>query len=325
MKWEQKSDQELLKYQQDLAIHPEVHQSKQIPKRTNLLLHIDLQSNNIKHKLVFRTVPIWKWRSWRYFLFSDFVNVDKLLYYFFKPIIPRNLSFTYTSSTPNNHFTKSKFFQTAVPRLLSITFWNNIQPSRWVRCVRHPFPVNLWADATLNENKFLIKNCASSFEPIKRLSFLEAHQSAGLNVADKLARSRVKTSWSKAVLAFRACVAKDKVSPNLRFQCPWTQMLQRVCHSSLNLLLLMRLRSNKWNLKFELLTSWSRQHIVVTTYCPQGKVAKEMCILFVYVNPDPKSGEYKIILASNRDEQYARPSKPVHRWVTHEGVYGGRS
>lgn len=48
-----------------------------------------------------------------------------------------------------------------------------------------------------------------------------------------------------------------------------------------------------------------------------------MCMLFVYVNPDPKPGEYKIILASNRDEQYTRPSKPAHQWTSHEGVYGG--
>ena len=47
-----------------------------------------------------------------------------------------------------------------------------------------------------------------------------------------------------------------------------------------------------------------------------------MCILFVYINPDPKPGEYKVILASNRDEMYKRPAKPAHEWPQ-GGVYGG--
>lgn len=49
-----------------------------------------------------------------------------------------------------------------------------------------------------------------------------------------------------------------------------------------------------------------------------------MCILFVYVNPKPEPGGYKIILASNRDESLSRPALPAHEWLpNHGGVYGG--
>lgn len=49
-----------------------------------------------------------------------------------------------------------------------------------------------------------------------------------------------------------------------------------------------------------------------------------MCILFVYVNPNPEPGGYKIVLASNRDELFNRPAKPAHEWLTHSGVFGGK-
>ena len=39
-----------------------------------------------------------------------------------------------------------------------------------------------------------------------------------------------------------------------------------------------------------------------------------MCILFLYINPRPKVGEYKAIIVNNRDELYNRPSKPAHFW-----------
>ncbi|XP_071517443.1 transport and Golgi organization protein 2 homolog [Panulirus ornatus] len=39
-----------------------------------------------------------------------------------------------------------------------------------------------------------------------------------------------------------------------------------------------------------------------------------MCLLFVYINPSPKEGEYKIVLVNNRDETYIRPAKPAHMW-----------
>lgn len=48
-----------------------------------------------------------------------------------------------------------------------------------------------------------------------------------------------------------------------------------------------------------------------------------MCLLFVYQNPEPKEGEYKIVLVNNRDETYTRPSKPAHFWDKHPNIIGG--
>ncbi|XP_045103882.1 transport and Golgi organization 2 homolog [Portunus trituberculatus] len=39
-----------------------------------------------------------------------------------------------------------------------------------------------------------------------------------------------------------------------------------------------------------------------------------MCILFLFINPRPKIGEYKAIIVNNRDETYNRPTKPAHFW-----------
>uniref|UniRef100_A0A1Q3FHE6 Putative transport and golgi organization 2 n=1 Tax=Culex tarsalis TaxID=7177 RepID=A0A1Q3FHE6_CULTA len=55
-----------------------------------------------------------------------------------------------------------------------------------------------------------------------------------------------------------------------------------------------------------------------------------MCILFIYVNSghggdgDPVFGEYRMILASNRDEYYARPAKIAEPWEESPHVIGGR-
>ena len=49
-----------------------------------------------------------------------------------------------------------------------------------------------------------------------------------------------------------------------------------------------------------------------------------MCILFIFINPDPKPGEYKVIMASNRDAVIERPAKPAHAWKSHKGCYGGK-
>ncbi|XP_055540875.1 transport and Golgi organization protein 2 [Wyeomyia smithii] len=49
-----------------------------------------------------------------------------------------------------------------------------------------------------------------------------------------------------------------------------------------------------------------------------------MCILFLYVNVDGAPGEYKLILASNRDEYYARPAKVAAPWDESPHVIGGR-
>ncbi|KAK2166513.1 hypothetical protein LSH36_38g02001 [Paralvinella palmiformis] len=39
-----------------------------------------------------------------------------------------------------------------------------------------------------------------------------------------------------------------------------------------------------------------------------------MCITFLYINNDPQKSDYQLIIASNRDEFYRRPSKPAERW-----------
>ncbi|KAK9751382.1 Transport and Golgi organization 2 [Popillia japonica] len=49
--------------------------------------------------------------------------------------------------------------------------------------------------------------------------------------------------------------------------------------------------------------------------------SKEMCILFVYTNPNPKSGTFRLIIIANRDEYYARPAQQLTRV---EDVIGGR-
>lgn len=38
-----------------------------------------------------------------------------------------------------------------------------------------------------------------------------------------------------------------------------------------------------------------------------------MCILFVHTNPNPKENEYRLIIATNRDEFYKRPAQPVYQ------------
>ncbi|KAL9880461.1 transport and Golgi organization protein 2 isoform X4 [Glossina fuscipes] len=48
-----------------------------------------------------------------------------------------------------------------------------------------------------------------------------------------------------------------------------------------------------------------------------------MCVIFFYVNSSPQNGGYKLILASNRDEFYARDTRPAGTWISNEYVYGG--
>jgi len=49
-----------------------------------------------------------------------------------------------------------------------------------------------------------------------------------------------------------------------------------------------------------------------------------MCILFFVTNGNPRIDGYKLILASNRDEYYARPALPAAPWDENPFVYGGR-
>lgn len=49
-----------------------------------------------------------------------------------------------------------------------------------------------------------------------------------------------------------------------------------------------------------------------------------MCILFLHVNPDPKDNEYRLIVATNRDEFYRRPAKTAFE-CPKTGVIAGKS
>lgn len=49
-----------------------------------------------------------------------------------------------------------------------------------------------------------------------------------------------------------------------------------------------------------------------------------MCILFFILNENARGDEYKLILASNRDEFYARPALIANHWKENEFVIGGR-
>lgn len=48
-----------------------------------------------------------------------------------------------------------------------------------------------------------------------------------------------------------------------------------------------------------------------------------MCILFLTTNGNAKVGEYKLIVASNRDEFFNRPAKAATAWPNHKNVFGG--
>ncbi|XP_055343336.1 transport and Golgi organization protein 2-like [Paramacrobiotus metropolitanus] len=50
-----------------------------------------------------------------------------------------------------------------------------------------------------------------------------------------------------------------------------------------------------------------------------------MCVIFIAINKDPAKNPYRICLASNRDEYFARPSLRIHRWDEPYGtIIGGR-
>ena len=48
-----------------------------------------------------------------------------------------------------------------------------------------------------------------------------------------------------------------------------------------------------------------------------------MCILFFYLNPNPEEGKYQLILASNRDEFYTRPTQPAAFWESDKDCISG--
>lgn len=48
-----------------------------------------------------------------------------------------------------------------------------------------------------------------------------------------------------------------------------------------------------------------------------------MCILFIYTDPNPKAGTFRLILASNRDEYFARPAQPAELCSETKIISGG--
>ncbi|KAL5277355.1 TANGO2 family protein [Megaselia abdita] len=48
-----------------------------------------------------------------------------------------------------------------------------------------------------------------------------------------------------------------------------------------------------------------------------------MCILFFHIDGNPGPDGYKLILASNRDEFYARPTAKAHAWKNTPWIFGG--
>lgn len=48
-----------------------------------------------------------------------------------------------------------------------------------------------------------------------------------------------------------------------------------------------------------------------------------MCIVFLYANGNPLPGSYKLIVASNRDEFYGRPTLPAAQWTDYPHAFGG--
>ncbi|RVE54023.1 hypothetical protein evm_001426 [Chilo suppressalis] len=49
-----------------------------------------------------------------------------------------------------------------------------------------------------------------------------------------------------------------------------------------------------------------------------------MCILFIYIGSNDEGGDYSLIIASNRDEYYDRPTQNMVQWAEDPHVIGGR-
>ncbi|XP_011305147.1 transport and Golgi organization 2 homolog [Fopius arisanus] len=48
-----------------------------------------------------------------------------------------------------------------------------------------------------------------------------------------------------------------------------------------------------------------------------------MCILFIYRNPNATGSAYRLIVATNRDENYRRPTRAAYYWENHPDCLGG--
>lgn len=53
------------------------------------------------------------------------------------------------------------------------------------------------------------------------------------------------------------------------------------------------------------------------------KVILAMCILFLHTDNSPAPNKFRLILASNRDEYYRRPTQQAHFWDEDPTVVGG--
>lgn len=53
------------------------------------------------------------------------------------------------------------------------------------------------------------------------------------------------------------------------------------------------------------------------------KVILVMCILFLHTDNSPAPNKFRLILASNRDEYYRRPTQQAHFWDEDHTVIGG--
>ncbi|KAK8767178.1 hypothetical protein V5799_006043 [Amblyomma americanum] len=49
-----------------------------------------------------------------------------------------------------------------------------------------------------------------------------------------------------------------------------------------------------------------------------------MCLLFVYINPDPEDDGFSLVLVNVRDEFFHRPTKPASFWEDDPNIIGGR-
>jgi uncharacterized protein with NRDE domain len=53
------------------------------------------------------------------------------------------------------------------------------------------------------------------------------------------------------------------------------------------------------------------------------KALQVMCILFLHTDNSPPPNKFRLILASNRDEYYQRPTHQAHFWNEDPTVIGG--
>lgn len=63
--------------------------------------------------------------------------------------------------------------------------------------------------------------------------------------------------------------------------------------------------------------------LMIKTICYRYTQLKEMCILFVYNGSGDAQCDYSLILISNRDEYYDRPTQNMTIWSEDPVIVGG--